>query len=416
MLNYIVGSDKFYEALTAYFEEHKYSNVDQFDLWKAMKAKGGVNGVDLAEVMAVWTKQAGHPVVTVTTDYASDCLIVTQKQFKRDPLAIGSDLKWTIPFTYSIESRFNEFSAMSNMNISNIKDTIEWVRPDASECIRIRGSSPKPDDFVLANIDMSGFYRVNYDKENWKKIINLLDIDKTNAKVLPRMKAQLLNDAFAFAQSLDVEADLPLRIVKALSQGNLDTAYLPWSVFLSRYGYYSDMFYSGRIGSDLKEKVAAVVEPLFNFLMNGTSQLTWNQRLIRSKVFEFACRHEVRACVEIAINEYSKAMSARSYEIVTTGQYKEFSREIACTAIRMGSKAEFDFMYLYDSIEMREIVSAALACTKDPALLQKYLHRSNEFAENERRIQAILDAADNTNGNYLVWNHVKTEWGDLVRE
>ncbi len=34
--------------------------------------------------------------------------------------------------------------------------------------------------FLLANLDFSAFYRVNYDKENWKLIIKQLD---TNDKV-----------------------------------------------------------------------------------------------------------------------------------------------------------------------------------------------------------------------------------------
>ena len=30
------------------------------------------------------------------------------------------------------------------------------------------------DNFVLANLEMSGFYRVNYDQSNWDKIMNQL--------------------------------------------------------------------------------------------------------------------------------------------------------------------------------------------------------------------------------------------------
>lgn len=29
--------------------------------------------------------------------------------------------------------------------------------------------------FILANLDLAGFYRVNYDEENWNKIIKQLD-------------------------------------------------------------------------------------------------------------------------------------------------------------------------------------------------------------------------------------------------
>lgn len=30
------------------------------------------------------------------------------------------------------------------------------------------------DDFLIANLDMAGFYRVNYDTQNWRNIIRQL--------------------------------------------------------------------------------------------------------------------------------------------------------------------------------------------------------------------------------------------------
>lgn len=187
MLNYVLGSESFYQALTAYFEKHKYTNVDQFDLWRAMADKGKANNVqnlgqidDLASVMSVWTKQAGHPVVTVTLDDVKDQLVVTQKQFKRDPLAKQGDFKWTIPFTYSIESNvfLDKPTEMDSMNISTIKDSIDWIKPTEEVTTIDLNASPTQDNFVLANIEMTGYYRVNYDPENWAKIIKQLEKDK----------------------------------------------------------------------------------------------------------------------------------------------------------------------------------------------------------------------------------------------
>jgi hypothetical protein len=33
------------------------------------------------------------------------------------------------------------------------------------------------DEFIIANLDMAGFYRVNYDENNWKLIIEQLAND-----------------------------------------------------------------------------------------------------------------------------------------------------------------------------------------------------------------------------------------------
>lgn len=58
-------------------------------------------------------------------------------------------------------------------------------------------------DWVIANIKHSGFYRVNYDQENWRLLINQLKqnfsvIDATN-------RAQLLDDSFNLGRAEVIE-------------------------------------------------------------------------------------------------------------------------------------------------------------------------------------------------------------------
>ena len=36
----------------------------------------------------------------------------------------------------------------------------------------------KSNNFILANLDASGFYRTNYESDNWKKIIEQLNVKK----------------------------------------------------------------------------------------------------------------------------------------------------------------------------------------------------------------------------------------------
>lgn len=228
------------------------------------------------------------------------------------------------------------------------------------------------------------------------------------------MKAQLINDAFALSQSTDVAADLPLKIVKTLSQGTLDTEYLPWSTFLTRYSYYADMFYPSRIGSDLKEKMANVVKPLFDFYQkNDVSSLTWNQKLIRSKVYGFACSHEVEGCTSDAISKFSQAMANNNVEEIES----EIRQAYTCTAIRYGSKAEFDYLFnLIDTNEsLLDLISASLSCTRDRALLEKFLYKSEEFSTS-KHVQAIRNAIAYSGADDLVWNYVKFNWDNLVEK
>ena len=46
--------------------------------------------------------------------------------------------------------------------------------------------------FLIANLDVNGFYRINYDTDNWNKIIYQLSINK---EVIPvKIRSQLISD------------------------------------------------------------------------------------------------------------------------------------------------------------------------------------------------------------------------------
>ena len=70
------------------------------------------------------------------------------------------------------------------------------------------GRNIDANDYILANIDLLGYYRVNYDNQNWKSIINQLKTDKN--KITLGTRAQLINDIFNLSQATLVRPDLPL--------------------------------------------------------------------------------------------------------------------------------------------------------------------------------------------------------------
>lgn len=55
--------------------------------------------------------------------------------------------------------------------------------------------------WIYANIDFMGYFRVNYDEQNWLKITNQLKKDHT--KFTPLERATLLFDAFTLARLFD---------------------------------------------------------------------------------------------------------------------------------------------------------------------------------------------------------------------
>ena len=46
------------------------------------------------------------------------------------------------------------------------------------EIIKLDRKIENEKDFIIGNLDVFGFYRINYDEENWNKIINQLSLNK----------------------------------------------------------------------------------------------------------------------------------------------------------------------------------------------------------------------------------------------
>ena len=78
-------------------------------------------------------------------------------------------VKWYIPFTYSVETLGSINSFTNQVNTSNLFNRISWIEKSIHKVIKL-DKELKNDTYIIANLDMSGFYRVNYDDSNWLQI------------------------------------------------------------------------------------------------------------------------------------------------------------------------------------------------------------------------------------------------------
>lgn len=70
---------------------------------------------------------------------------------------------WWIPLTYTTATKLDFSVTKPNT----------WLKPEEFMMITETGISPK--DWVLFNINETGFYRVNYDSKNWNMLIEYLN-------------------------------------------------------------------------------------------------------------------------------------------------------------------------------------------------------------------------------------------------
>jgi len=141
MLEQYLGAERFRTGIQHYLRTHSYANTETTDLWDAIEA---ATDEPVRATMDTWIFQAGHPVVTVELDDDRRQVRLAQRLFRYD--ADGADdTLFAIPVVLRVG------------------------RGDATEQVRVLLTTPdtavdlgEPADWVLANHQGDGFYRVRY--------------------------------------------------------------------------------------------------------------------------------------------------------------------------------------------------------------------------------------------------------------
>ncbi|XP_019622170.1 PREDICTED: thyrotropin-releasing hormone-degrading ectoenzyme-like [Branchiostoma belcheri] len=253
MLNTILGT-AFRKGILKYLQKYKYSNAGQNDLWACLTEvvqEDGRTDVQVKEVMDTWTLQMGFPVVTVTRDYSNGRVTATQRHFLYDPeVNVPDSLRnyvWQVPLTFM--SRESGNTSLGNGDTSRGNGTVSipgifWLRK-REEDFRL---SVDASSRLLANINQTGYYRVNYDVRNWQLLAE--DLDTVTFQNIPtQSRAGLIDDAFNLVRSGHLAPEVALNLSRYLTR---EREYLPWLAAERAFGYLHMMLADTKSSSDLK--------------------------------------------------------------------------------------------------------------------------------------------------------------------
>ncbi|EFN78359.1 Aminopeptidase N [Harpegnathos saltator] len=147
--------------------------------------------------------------------------------------ALYNDISLKVPHIKSIYDPF--YSSLIENKELNFLDTLPrmWIRKGVTTPSRIDSN-----DWIIFNIQQSGFYRVNYEYDNWMKIV--LYLCKNNHKDIHRLnRAQLIDDAYHFMMTQEVSHDVFLKLIDYLSK---EQDYVPWPSMINVLHYTSSFF------------------------------------------------------------------------------------------------------------------------------------------------------------------------------
>ncbi|XP_040270073.1 aminopeptidase N-like [Bufo bufo] len=404
MLSSFLTEELFVKGLNAYLKEFEYQNTVYNNLWNSLQEVTNDKSVYLPDsienIMNTWVLQMGFPVVTINTVDGS----LIQKHFLLDPTSTVSRASefnyiWYVPISYITKNSGN-----GNIWLTKERET--------NNSLQLTG-----DNWLLANIDVTGYYRVNYDDGNWNKLVQQLDTDLTRIPVINR--AQIIDDAFNLARAQIISTTRALETTKFLSK---DVEYMPWQAAVSSLSYFTQMFDRSDVYGPMKTYMKQQVTPLFTHFKTLTSNWTDRPATLTEQYNEInavsmACSYGIPECGELATRLFNEWRNSN-----VNGIHPNLRSTIYCNAIAQGGEEEWNFLWEQftktTNAQEADKLRAALACSREPWILNRLLEFSLDPSKIRKQdtLSTITNVANNVVGQDLCWEFISANWETLVKE
>ena len=360
MLESFIGEEDLRTGLKDYLSIYKYKNAVTKDLWKSL-TKASRKGVNVEEMMNTWTLQMGYPLITFSrregepgdwcvkqTRFMSSALIK-----KTQPMMPPSSYNytWVVPVSLKTDSGdlhhvlLNATTNTSNAHI-HLSSSIKWLK---------------------ANINGSGYYRVQYPEDIWRSLSSKLAEDHSFLSAVDR--AQLIDDAFSLLQAGQLSETIPLELLKYLKH---ERSLVPWQVALSHLSSLSEMFMETEARMKLNKFIVSLLEPVYKEL-GWEDTGTHVKRLLREHILKAAIAAEHPEAVDKA----GKLFVKLTQDEAGAGVAANLRSLAYSVGVKEGGAGEWAWCYeryLNTNIPSdRAILLSAMGDSTNTLTLQKYV-------------------------------------------
>uniref|UniRef100_A0A8C1MYQ1 Aminopeptidase n=1 Tax=Cyprinus carpio TaxID=7962 RepID=A0A8C1MYQ1_CYPCA len=394
MLATFMTQEAFDNGIRTYLAKFEYKNAAYKDLLTCLQKE---TKEDVEGFMSTWIEQVGYPVITIITqtgETSQEHFLLKQTQ--------GHDFAWQVHIRYFKASELTE----------------------KTDFLKVKGPVRRPhfqlqdkDDWLLANINCVGFFRVNYDEENWNKLRMQLE---RNHHVIPIInRGQLIDDAFNIARAHRLNVTIALNLTKYLVN---DTEYIPWESALKNLDHLILMFdrseVYGPITKYLRKLITQLYDTFEEYTINGTVPEKHTDQYNQVNAISVACSNGLTKCITMARSLFENDKnSSNKFSI-----HPNLRKAIYCSVIANGDENDWEFAW---EEYKRATVAAekdklryALSCTKEIWLLNRYLQYTLDPSKIRKTdmVSTINYIAKNVAGQPLAWDFVRGHWSYITQE
>lgn len=401
MLNYTLTKEVFQKTLHNYLKKFSYKSTNQDDLWGLFTRRAHnqsiiPENITIEALMNSWTTQSGYPVITVSKNYTAGVLNINQTKMMEDLNSTSTNL-WYVPVTYITKN---------NKSVQSI-----WLENTTKEVNLEFDLEWENDTWILANIEETGFLRVNYDYHNWNLLSQQLRRNPNRIPVSNR--GHLIDDAFQLANTGLINYTIALNLVKYLNIAEIN--YVPWYAALRNMEelrvIISNYEYSGLYDNF----ILRLVKPIFDEM--GTTERssdTQNEKLLRLLIVTSACKLRYWKCSQWSRTLYAQWMTMPNPDesnIINV----DYRYIVQCSAINSGGPEEWNFLWnrtKSPSMSPMDLETAymSLGCTYDPWLINRYLEYSLDGNMTLENVQNVWKSINHPVGVRTGFQFLRLNW------
>ncbi|KAF4794067.1 hypothetical protein TURU_105301 [Turdus rufiventris] len=270
-------------------------------------------------------------------------------------------------------------------------------------------------DWILLNVNLIGYYRVNYDQINLKRLVRLLENDP---KAIPAVsRFQLIDDVFALTDFGYVSIETALELTKYLARE--DELFI-WNVVLLNLipDSLESTLKNHEVYPLLKKYLLKRMLPIYHyyagFIRQNVNALEDNYfaQAYLEKLMATACWLGLQDCLDLSSELFAKWRENPEYKIPFL-----IRRTVCCYGVAVGSDKEWNFAWkMYNRTDCDEededILLYAMSCAKESWLLHRYLQYglSDRLFSSNCTSVVISHVVTKDIGHRIAWEFVTENW------
>lgn len=205
MISTYLGEETFLEGVRKYIKKHAYGNTQTEDLWAALEE---ASGKPVKEIMSIWTKNVGFPVVQVKENSADSTISVKQNRFLRTGDTKPEEDQVLYPVFLGLRSK------------DGVDDSLTLTKRE--DVFKVKNL-----DFFKLNANHTSIYRTSYTPERLTK----LGQSAKEGLLTVEDRAGMIADAGALAVSGYQKTSGVLNLLKGF---DTEESFVVWSEIIAR--------------------------------------------------------------------------------------------------------------------------------------------------------------------------------------